>query len=59
MPTLALPDHYPDNDMTNAIFFWILILAAMYVVYRNWDSIKAGLTRFVSSGNEEDQAMNL
>ena len=56
--TVVAADHHPDNDMTNAIFFWILVLASMYVVYRNWDSIKAFLRRFVSSG-EEDQAMDL
>ena len=40
----------------NAVLFWVLVLAAMFMIYRSWDTIKASLNRLFSSEEENSMA---
>ena len=55
-PTVLLPDHTENVDLMNAVLFWVLVLAAMFMIYRSWDTIKASLNRLFSSEEENSMA---
>ena len=55
MKTVVMPADNPETDDINIVFFWMLVVAVVFIIGRYSDPIMASIRRLFASGAEDDE----